>query len=87
MAICPDCGREFYLVDEDELEVGDLVDCEECGAALEVVHVNELELTSYTEAEPETLAEEPVLTETDDDPEFEEIPADEFDDNGYYGSE
>lgn len=71
MAICPDCGLEFYL-EEDDLEVGDIVQCDECSAELEVVAVGDqgatLELAS---------------DEDDEDEEYEEV----FEENGYYDSD
>jgi alpha-aminoadipate carrier protein LysW len=71
MAICPDCGLEFYL-DEDGLEVGDVVQCDECGVDLEVVSI---------EGEPKLA----LISEEEEEEEEEED--EDFDDNGFYDSE
>ena len=42
MAICPECD-EPVVIDEDEVEEGDIVSCEECGSVLKVVSVTPLE--------------------------------------------
>ena len=87
MAICPYCALEFYLEKEDDLEKGDIVNCDECGATLEVVRTNELELRLVSEDDdPEAEAEE---EEAEDEEELEEEESydEEFSDNGYYDIE
>lgn len=87
MAICPYCALEFYLENEDDLEKGDVVNCEECGATLEVVRTNELELRLVTEDDdPEAEAEEEEAEE-EEELEEEETYDEEFSDNGYYDTE
>lgn len=88
MAICPYCALEFYLENEDDLEKGDVVNCEECGATLEVFRTNELELRLVTEDDdPEAEAEEEKAEEEEELEEEEETYDEEFSDNGYYDTE
>jgi hypothetical protein len=89
MAICPYCALEFYLENEDDLEKGDVVNCDECGATLEVVRTSELELRLVSEedevADEEEEEEEEEIEEDEElDEEDEEYEDDEFSDNGYY---
>jgi hypothetical protein len=87
MAICPYCALEFYLENEDDLEKGDVVNCEECGATLEVVRTNELELKLVSEDdEAEEVAEEEE-EEEEEDLEEDESYDEDFSDNGYYDIE
>jgi len=92
MALCPDCAREFYLADEDNLEIGDIVNCAECGVALEVVRVGDLEFVVVKDADEESdeeFAEEEEGEGEGEEEELEldEVYADDFDDNGFYGSD
>ena len=48
MATCPVCEGTFYL-DEEDVEEGDLINCEECGVELEVVSTDPLELEAVEE--------------------------------------
>jgi alpha-aminoadipate carrier protein LysW len=57
MATCPVCEGSFYL-DEEEVEEGDLINCEECGAELEVVSTDPLELEAMEEEEDKDEEEE-----------------------------
>jgi alpha-aminoadipate carrier protein LysW len=57
MATCPVCEGSFYL-DEEEVEEGDLINCEECGAELEVVSTDPLELEAMEEEEEKDEEEE-----------------------------
>jgi hypothetical protein len=85
MAICPYCALEFYLENEDDLEKGDIVNCEECGATLEVVRTNELELRLVSEDDdPEAEEEE---AEEEEEIDEEETYDEDFSDNGYYDIE
>jgi alpha-aminoadipate/glutamate carrier protein LysW len=89
MAICPYCALEFYLENEDDLEKGDVVNCDECGATLEVVRTNELELRLVSEdddpeAEPEAEEEK---AEEEEELDEEESYDEDFSDNGYYDIE
>jgi alpha-aminoadipate carrier protein LysW len=47
--ICPECDNPI-VVDADEVEEGETLQCDECGADLEVVSVEPLEVTSLEEA-------------------------------------
>ncbi len=49
IAICPECEMEIH-VDED-LDKGDLLNCEECDATLEVVGLDPVELDLASEEE------------------------------------
>ena len=57
MATCPVCEGSFYL-DEEEVEEGDLINCEECGAELEVVSTDPLELEAMEEEDSDEEEEE-----------------------------
>jgi len=57
MATCPVCEGSFYL-DEEEVEEGDLINCEECGAELEVVSTDPLELEAMEEEDGDEEEEE-----------------------------
>jgi alpha-aminoadipate carrier protein LysW len=48
-AICPECDNQI-IVDVDEVEEGESVQCDECGADLEVVSVDPLELAAIDES-------------------------------------
>lgn len=65
MAICPECD-EPVVIDEDEVEEGDIVSCEECGSVLKVVSVTPLEFDAVVD---------------DDDDDDDEDEDDEFDDD------
>ena len=57
MATCPVCEGSFFL-DEEDVEEGDLINCEECGAELEVVSTNPVELEAMEEEEDKEDEEE-----------------------------
>lgn len=61
MPSCPECENDLD-VDVEELEEGDVVNCEECGSEYEVVGVEPLELSrvdeDYDEDEEEYAEEE-----------------------------
>ena len=65
MVNCPKCDAVID-VDEDELDAGDVIECEECGAALRVLSTDPLELES--DADDDEEDEE----DSDDDEEDEE---------------
>jgi alpha-aminoadipate carrier protein LysW len=44
VAECAECGAEF--VPEEELSIGDILECPECAAELEVVEIDPLTLDS-----------------------------------------
>lgn len=49
MAECPECGAE--VIEEIELEEGEIVNCEDCGVELEVIAVAPLEFALAPEEE------------------------------------
>ncbi len=87
MALCPDCAREFYLADEDNLEIGDIVNCAECGVALEVVKVGDLEFVTVNDDDEESEEEFVEDEGEEEELELDEVYADDFDDNGFYGTD
>ncbi len=53
---CPECDAEVQ-VDED-MDKGDVVECDDCGTMLEVVGLDPIELDVATEEEEEDWEEE-----------------------------
>jgi len=47
--VCPECDNPI-VVDVDEVEEGETVQCDECGADLEVVSVDPLELAAIDDS-------------------------------------
>lgn len=47
--VCPECDNPV-VVDPDEVEQGETVQCDECGTELEVVSLDPLELAPVDEA-------------------------------------
>ena len=47
--VCPECDKPI-VVDVDEVEEGETIQCDECGMDLEVVSVEPLELAAIDEA-------------------------------------
>ena len=47
--VCPECDNPI-VVDVDEVEEGETIQCDECGMDLEVVSVEPLELAAVDEA-------------------------------------
>lgn len=46
--VCPECDSPLDI--EDDIDVGETVQCEECGAELEVVGIDPIELSPIEEA-------------------------------------
>jgi lysine biosynthesis protein LysW len=67
MVNCPVCDAAID-VEEDELDEGDVVECDECGAALTVAGVDPLEL----EADEEEDEDEDDYDSGDDEDDDEE---------------
>ena len=44
MVDCPECSGPVGIDDEEELDVGDVVECDECGALLKVTGINPTEI-------------------------------------------
>lgn len=60
--ICPECDTPI-VVDTEEVEEGETIQCEECGADLEVVSIDPVELMAldhegYDEEEPAHVDDE-----------------------------
>jgi alpha-aminoadipate carrier protein LysW len=47
--VCPECDNPI-VVDVDEVEEGETVQCDECGVDLEVISVDPLELAAIDDA-------------------------------------
>jgi alpha-aminoadipate/glutamate carrier protein LysW len=60
--VCPECDNPI-VVDADEVEEGETVQCDECGADLEIVSVDPVELAvvdqlGYDDEDPAHALEE-----------------------------
>ena len=60
--VCPECDNPI-VVDADEMEQGETLQCEECGVDLEVVSVDPIELapveeTGYDDEDVPKMVEE-----------------------------
>jgi alpha-aminoadipate carrier protein LysW len=49
LAACPECGAEIHV--DDDIDKGELLQCEECEAKLEVVGLDPVELDLAPEDE------------------------------------
>lgn len=47
--VCPECDNPI-TVDADEVEEGEILQCDECGSDLEIVSVDPLEIAAVDEA-------------------------------------
>ncbi|MBL8142408.1 MAG: hypothetical protein JNM38_14925 [Acidobacteria bacterium] len=65
MAICPECD-EPVVIDEDEVEEGDIVSCEECGSVLKVVSVTPLEFDAVDDEDDEDDDEDEDFDDEED---------------------
>lgn len=45
--ICKDCGEPIEV--EDEIEVGEIIECQNCGAEMEVINLKPLEVSLIEE--------------------------------------
>lgn len=52
MPICPECESVMDF-DAEDVEEGDVVECDECGTEFEVVSSDPLEITKVDEADEE----------------------------------
>jgi len=66
--VCPECDNPID-VDVDDVEEGEVIQCDECGTDLEVVSSDPLELAAVDE---EGYDDEADLHEADDDEEEDE---------------
>jgi len=63
--VCPECDNPL-IIDADEVEEGETVQCDECGTDLEIVSVDPLEIAAVDEAGYDE-EDEAGLTEEDDE--------------------
>jgi len=81
MLDCPECAGPVAIDDEDELDVGDVLECEECGALLKVTGVNptEIKLEEEDDEDDEDFFDEDDEDEddADDEEDDDEEEADE----------
>lgn len=78
MVNCPKCDAVID-VDEDELDAGDVIECEECGAALRVLSTDPLELEA--DADDDDDDEEFDDDEEDEDEEDDDFEEDELEED------
>jgi alpha-aminoadipate/glutamate carrier protein LysW len=62
--VCPECDNPI-VVDVDEVEEGETVQCDECGMDLEIVSVDPLEVAAIDVAGYDD--EDPMHTEEEED--------------------
>jgi alpha-aminoadipate carrier protein LysW len=62
--VCPECDNPI-IVDADEVEEGETVQCDECGMDLEIVSVEPLELAPVDVAGYDD--EDPIPTDDEED--------------------
>ena len=75
MATCPECDAEVE-VDQDDVDLGDEVNCNECGQTLVISNTDPLELDFAPDDEDEEDEEE------DEPEEDEEVEEDEEEEDG-----
>ena len=63
--VCPECDNPIVL-DADEVEEGETVQCDECGADLEVVSVDPIELAAIDDAGYDDEDSTPLEDEEDE---------------------
>jgi len=63
--VCPECDNPI-IVDADEVDEGETVQCEECGLELEIVSVDPLELAPVDEAGYDDEESAPALDEDEE---------------------
>ena len=57
MAICPQCDSVLDI-DAEEVDEGDIINCDECGSELEIVATEPLELAMVDDDDDEELEED-----------------------------
>jgi len=62
--VCPECDNPI-VVDTDEVEEGETVQCDECGMDLEIVSVDPLEVAAIDVAGYDD--EDPMTTDDEED--------------------
>ena len=63
--VCPECDNPI-VIDTDEAEEGETLQCDECGLDLEIVSVDPLELAPVDVAGYDDEEATPVVDEEDD---------------------
>ena len=63
--VCPECDNPI-IIDADEVEEGETLQCDECGTDLEVVSVDPLELAPVDEAGYDDEDDTPLEDEDED---------------------
>jgi alpha-aminoadipate carrier protein LysW len=64
--VCPECDNPLDI-DADDVEEGEIVQCDECGTDLEVVSSDPLELAPVEEEGYDDEDETPQVTEDEDE--------------------
>jgi alpha-aminoadipate carrier protein LysW len=64
--VCPECDNPLDI-DVDEIEEGEIIQCDECGTDLEVVSSDPLELAPVDEEGYDDEDETPQVTEDEDE--------------------
>ncbi len=78
MVDCPECGGPVGVDDEEEIDVGDVLECEECGALLKVTGVNPTEIKVEEDDDEDDDFYDDDEDDDDDDDEEEEEADEEF---------
>ena len=78
MVDCPECSGPVGVDDEEELDVGDILECEECGALLKVTGIKptEIQLDDEDDEDDDDFSDDDD-DEDDDEEDDEEEEADE----------
>jgi len=64
--VCPECDNPLDI-DGDDVDEGEIVQCEECGTDLEVVSSDPLELAPVDEEGYDDEDEDPISVEDDEE--------------------
>lgn len=64
--VCPECDNPLDI-DVDDVEEGEIIQCDECGTELEVVSSDPLELAPVDEEGYDDEDETPQVTEDEDE--------------------
>jgi alpha-aminoadipate carrier protein LysW len=64
--VCPECDNPLDI-DPDDVEVGEVVQCDECGTDLEVVSSDPLELAAVDEEGYDDEDETPHVVDEEDE--------------------
>ena len=74
MVDCPECSGPVGIDDEEELDVGDVVECDECGALLKVTGINptEIQVEDEEDEDDDDFSDDDDEDDDEDDEEEEE---------------